>query len=37
MIHIIDENNRVIARYVVTYGANILVKDGDFVKKGKKD
>ena len=35
MIHIIDENNRVIARYVVTYGANMLVKDGDFIKKGK--
>jgi DNA-directed RNA polymerase subunit beta' len=34
-IHIIDENNRIITRYVVTYGANILVKDGDSVKKGQ--
>ncbi len=35
MIHIIDENNRILARYVVTYGANILVKDGKMVKKSQ--
>lgn len=35
LIHIVDDNNRIIARYVVTYGVQIFVKDGQMVKKGQ--
>ncbi len=35
MIYIMDENNRVLGRYIVTYGANVMVKDSDTVKKGQ--
>jgi len=34
-IKIVDDDNRVIARYTVPYGAHILLKDGDRVKKGE--
>jgi DNA-directed RNA polymerase subunit beta' len=34
-IMVIDEDNRVISRFTVPYGAHLLVRDGDHVKKGQ--
>jgi len=34
-VKLIDENNRVVAQFIVPYGANLLVRDGEAVKKGK--
>ena len=34
-ILVFDEDNRVISRFTVPYGAHILVEDGDSVKKGQ--
>jgi len=34
VINILDSDNRVIFKYDVPYGSNLLVKDGDVVKKG---
>ncbi len=33
VIEILDENNRQIKKYDVPYGAELLIKEGDFVKK----
>jgi len=33
-LKVIDDDNRVISRFTVPYGAHILVKEGDRVKKG---
>lgn len=35
VINIVDEDNRVLTRYDVPYGANLLVKDGARVAKGE--
>ncbi len=35
VINILDEDNRILTKYDVPYGASILVKDGVSVKKGK--
>ncbi len=32
---VLDEDNRIISRFTVPYGAQLLVKDGDPVKKGQ--
>jgi DNA-directed RNA polymerase subunit beta' len=34
-IKILDEDNRVVARFTVPYGANILIQDGSEIKKGQ--
>ena len=34
-LKVIDENNRVTAQYVIPYGANILVNEGDRVQQGQ--
>jgi DNA-directed RNA polymerase subunit beta' len=34
-LKVIDENNRVSAQYVIPYGANVLVKEGDRVAAGQ--
>lgn len=34
-LKLVDEDNRVIARYTVPYGAHLLVQDKAFVKKGQ--
>ena len=33
-IKILDEDNRIVARFTVPYGANILIQDGAEIKKG---
>jgi len=34
-LKVIDENNRVTAQYIIPYGANVLVKEGDRVQAGQ--
>lgn len=34
-LKIIDDNNRTTAHYIVPYGANVVVKEGELVEKGK--
>lgn len=34
-LKIVDDNNRVVAQYIVPYGARILTKEDEFVEKGK--
>ena len=34
-LKLIDENNRIVAQYIIPYGANILVKEDDSVPRGK--
>ena len=34
-LKVVDEDNRVISRFTVPYGASILVKDGETIKKGQ--
>ena len=34
-LKIVDENNRVVAQYIIPYGAVVLVAEGDSVQKGK--
>ncbi|MDZ7360966.1 MAG: DNA-directed RNA polymerase subunit beta' [candidate division KSB1 bacterium] len=34
-LKVIDENNRVTAQYIIPYGANVLVKEGDRVQTGQ--
>jgi DNA-directed RNA polymerase subunit beta' len=34
-LKIIDENNRVVAQYTIPYGAQIIVREGEIVDKGK--
>ncbi|MDZ7266102.1 MAG: DNA-directed RNA polymerase subunit beta' [candidate division KSB1 bacterium] len=34
-LKIIDENNRTVAQYIIPYGANLLVKEDEAVKRGK--
>jgi len=33
-IEVVDDNNRVVAQYIVPYGAQIVVKEGDTIAKG---
>lgn len=35
VINVLDDDNRVISKYDVPYGSNLLVKDNDRVKKGE--
>lgn len=35
VVQIIDENNRLVSKYDVPYGAHLLVKDGEMVEKNK--
>ncbi len=34
-LKVLDEDNRVVSRFTIPYGAHIVVKDGDAVKKGQ--
>lgn len=34
-LKLLDEDNRVVSRYTIPYGAHIVVQDGDAVKKGQ--